>query len=79
MNELEKKTGMTNEEAEYWDEYLTKNPPKVDPSKNRIKNPPLTILVEGQEAGYVKSTAEAQNKTPSQIIRELVREKMATA
>jgi hypothetical protein len=24
---------MTDEEAEYWDDYFTKNPPKVDPSK----------------------------------------------
>lgn len=32
MNELEKKTGMTDEEADYWDDYFTKNPPKVDPS-----------------------------------------------
>jgi hypothetical protein len=25
---------MTDEEAEYWDDYYTKNPPKVDPAKN---------------------------------------------
>ncbi|MDR2072431.1 MAG: hypothetical protein LBP60_03240 [Spirochaetaceae bacterium] len=25
---------MTDEEADYWDEYYTKNPPKVDPAKN---------------------------------------------
>jgi hypothetical protein len=24
---------MTEEEAAYWDEYYTKNPPKVDPAK----------------------------------------------
>jgi hypothetical protein len=27
---------MTDEEGEYWDDYFTKNPPKVDPAKNRI-------------------------------------------
>jgi hypothetical protein len=25
---------MTDQEADYWDEYYTKNPPKVDPNKN---------------------------------------------
>ncbi|MDR0640053.1 MAG: hypothetical protein LBG27_14355 [Spirochaetaceae bacterium] len=25
---------MTDEEADYWDEYYTKNPPRVDPAKN---------------------------------------------
>jgi hypothetical protein len=24
---------MTEEEAAYWDDYYTKNPPKVDPTK----------------------------------------------
>ena len=24
---------MTEEEADYWDKYYTKNPPKVDPAK----------------------------------------------
>jgi hypothetical protein len=27
---------MTDEEGEYWDDYFTRNPPKVDPAKNRI-------------------------------------------
>jgi len=34
MTEIEKETGMTDAECEYWDDYFTKNPPKVDPSKN---------------------------------------------
>jgi hypothetical protein len=25
---------MTDEEADYWDEYYTQNPPRVDPAKN---------------------------------------------
>jgi hypothetical protein len=24
---------MTEEEADYWDEFFTKNPPKVDPNR----------------------------------------------
>jgi hypothetical protein len=34
MTEIEKETGMTDAECEYWDDFFTKNPPKVDPSKN---------------------------------------------
>ncbi|MHC6204552.1 hypothetical protein ACYULU_15335 [Breznakiellaceae bacterium SP9] len=65
---------MTEEEADYWDEYYTKNPPKVDPAKNRIKNQPLTITIEGTAALYLKSAAEAKHKTPAEVIGELVRE-----
>lgn len=25
---------MSDEEAEYWDEYYTKNPPEIDPDTN---------------------------------------------
>ena len=76
--ELEKETGMTEEEADYWDEYFTKNPPKVDSSKNRIKIQPLTIVVEGTTAQYLKSACEAGHKTPAEIIGELVQEKITT-
>ncbi|GHV37311.1 hypothetical protein AGMMS49546_04670 [Spirochaetia bacterium] len=69
MNELEKKTGMTEKEAEYWDDYYTKNPPKVDPAKNRIKMKPPTVVVEGTTAQYLKSASDAEHKTPTEIIR----------
>ncbi|MDR3333687.1 MAG: hypothetical protein LBT13_02210 [Treponema sp.] len=36
MNEIEKMTGMTDAEADAWDDYFTQNPPDVDPAKNRI-------------------------------------------
>jgi len=51
---------MTEEEADYWDEYYTKNPPKIDPSKNgtgfftRRKNASLSTnvdTVDTQEVG----------------------------
>ena len=76
MNELGKKTGMTDEEADYWDEYFTKNPPEVDPAKNRVKIPPLTVVVEGIAAQYLKSAAEAAHKTPAQIVCEMVRKEL---
>ncbi|MDR1971170.1 MAG: hypothetical protein LBQ46_04550 [Treponema sp.] len=79
MNELEKKTGMTEAEADYWDEYYTNNPPKVNPAGNRIKMEPLTVVVEGIAAHYLKSTAEAEHKTPAEIINGMIRREMAAA
>jgi hypothetical protein len=79
MNELEKKTGMTDEEADYWDDYFTKNPPKIDPARNRVTIQPLTIVVEGSAAQYLKSAAEAEHKTPAQIIGDLVRKELKAA
>jgi hypothetical protein len=79
MNELEKKTGMTDEEADYWDDYFTKNPPKIDPAKNRVKIQPLTVVVEGSAAQYLTSAAEAEHKTPAEIIGDLVRKELKAA
>ena len=31
MTEIEKETGMTDAECEYWDEYITKNPVHLGP------------------------------------------------
>ena len=31
MTEIEKETGMTDVECEYWDEYITKNPVRLGP------------------------------------------------
>jgi hypothetical protein len=79
MNEREKKTGMTEKEADYWDDYYTRNPPKADPAKNRVKTQPLTVIVEGIAANYLKSAAEATRKTLAEIIGELVRKELKTA
>jgi hypothetical protein len=79
MNELEKKTGMTEEEADYWDEHYTKNPPKVDPAKNRAVIQPLTAVVEGIAAQYLRAVSESAHKTPGQIIGEMVQEKISAA
>jgi hypothetical protein len=79
MNELEKKTGMTDEEANYWDDYFTKNPPKIDPARNRVKIQPLTVVIEGSAAQYLTSAAEAEHKTPAQVIGDLVRKELKAA
>ena len=66
---------MTEEEAFALDDYYTKNPPKVDPSKARIRIP--MVRLDDATAEYLDKEAKATHQTPSEIISELVRDKVA--
>jgi len=68
---------LTEEEADALSEYVLKNPPKVDPLKARH----ITRMVALDEfsAEYLLSVSAATHKTPSEIINELVREKIAVS
>ncbi|MCL2007037.1 MAG: hypothetical protein FWG77_03030 [Treponema sp.] len=66
---------MTEEEAFALDEYYTKNPPKVDPSKARIRIP--MVRVDSATAEYLAKEARALNKKPEDIICDMVLEKLA--
>ena len=66
---------MTEEEAFALDEYYTKNPPKVDPSKARIRIP--MVRVDNATAEYLAEEARATNKKPEEILASLVQEKIA--
>jgi len=70
---------MTPEEAEALDEYYTKNPPRVDPSKNGgfAKKSFRMIALDGFSEDYLFTRAIATHKTPTEVISELVREKIA--
>jgi hypothetical protein len=71
---------MTDEEAEYWDEFFTKNPPKVDPAKSGgyfTRQRELLDVLDKAAAEYILAQAVSSNKLPAQIIGELVREKIA--
>jgi len=57
---------MTDEEAFALDEYYTKNPPKVDPSKARIRIP-------------LDRVDDATHKKPEEIISEMVQERIAAS
>ena len=82
---------MTEEEAAYWDEYYTKNPPTPGPNGTGLfarRKAALaaehgaetrTITIDKFTADYVTAKAEACRKTPAEIISELVREKVAAA
>ncbi|MDR2490403.1 MAG: hypothetical protein LBD20_03265 [Spirochaetaceae bacterium] len=71
---------MTDEEADYWDEFFTKNPPTVDPAKKGgyfTRQRELLNVLDRASADYIIARAEGAHKTPAEIIGELVREKVA--
>ena len=72
---------MTDEEADALDEYYTKNPPKVDINKNGgfAKKSFRMIALDRLSEDYLFTRAIATNKTPTEIIGEMVREKIAVA
>jgi len=65
---------MTEEEAWALDEEVTKNPPRVDPSKARHVS--RMVALDDFTADYIMSVSAGTSKTPSEIIGELVREKL---
>jgi hypothetical protein len=72
---------MTDEEADALDEYYTKNPPRVDPSKNGgfAKKSFKLVAIDNFCADYLMTKALSDHKTPDQIINEMVRERIAAA
>jgi hypothetical protein len=71
---------MTEEEAFALDEKFTRNPPDVKPGVRGgffTDRRDRMVVLDSLSAGYVKSMAEAANKTPAQIIGEMVRERIA--
>jgi hypothetical protein len=84
MTEIEKLTGMTDAECEYWDEYITRNPVQLgsDLVKQGVK-PGFahnTLLLNGLDqevTEYLQKQAATFHKSHTQIINELVREKLA--
>ena len=71
---------MTDEEADYWDEFFTKNPPKVDPAKRGgyfTRQRELLNVLDEAAADYILTKAQAAKKSPAQIIGELVRREIS--
>jgi len=84
MTEIEKKTGMTDNECEHWDKYYTEN--VCEPGVNLLDfgvKPGFahsTILLsdlDTEVANYIKTCAKTFQKSQIQIINELVKEKLA--
>jgi hypothetical protein len=73
---------MTDEEAGYWGEFFTRNPPKVDPAKKGgcfTRQRGLLNMLDKGVADYILTSAEASHQTPAQIIGELVRKEIAVS
>jgi hypothetical protein len=73
---------MTDKEADYWDEFFTKNPPTVDPSKKGgyfSRQRELLGVLDKTVADYILDRADSTHTTPAQIIGQLVREKIAAS
>ena len=84
MNEAEKKTGITDTECEYWDNYYTQN--TFEPGPNLLKQgvkPGLahdTLLLSElapEVAEYLRIQSKTFKKSQTEIINDLVREKIA--
>jgi hypothetical protein len=70
---------LTDEEAAVLDKYYTAHIPKVGPNEdgffaNRTRH---LMPVDDLSAAYIRTAAEAEHKTPVEIIGQLVREKIA--
>jgi hypothetical protein len=73
---------LTEEEYDALDEYYTKNPPKVSgDGKNGffMKHKGNIIIVNDITAAYLHARANAVHKTPSELIDEIVQERIAAA
>ena len=68
---------LTEEEAFALTEHYTKNPPKVDPAKARIRIP--IVPVDTTTAEYLAEKAKSSHKTPADIISEMVQREIAAA
>jgi len=72
---------MTEEEADRLDELWTKTTPEIDTSKSGYFTQHMVHLIEvdNLSAAYLRARAEATNKTPMQIVGEMVREQINAA
>ena len=70
---------MTEEEAEYWDEYFTTNTIMPDLSKPGFfaRKYGMTVKLDPETTRYLAAQAEATKKAIPEIISELVREKIS--
>jgi hypothetical protein len=76
---LRRKGDFTDEEYDLMDEYVSTHDIEVDISKPGIlgRNSGHLIDVDALSSAYLRAKAEAAHTTPSAIVGELVRERIA--
>ena len=84
MNDIEKKTGITDADCDYLDDYYTKN--TFEPGPNLLKrgvkpgfaHNTLSLSELDQDvADYLRNQARTSHKSQIEVINDLVREKLA--
>jgi hypothetical protein len=82
--EVEKLTGMTDAECEYWDKHIIENTVELGPNllklgiKPGFVNKSLQLSELDKEAfTYLCVQAEKYNKSLTQVINDLIHEKLA--
>ena len=74
---------MTDEEADFWDEYYTKNPPVPGPNGTGFftqrRKTARSITIDAISADWLSTKAIAAHKTPAEIISDMVRREIAAA
>ena len=70
---------MTEEEADALDELWTKTTPEIDTSKPGYYTKHMAHLLEIDDlsAAYLRARADANHKTPAEIISEMVQKEIA--
>ena len=73
---------MTDEEAEALAEQVLKDPPKVSGDGKSgffMKHKGNIVILDDLAATWLRVTSESANKNPSDLVNELIREKMAVS
>jgi hypothetical protein len=74
---------MTDEEADYWDEYYTKNPPVPGPNGTGFftqrRKSARSVTIDDLSAGWLMTKAIADHKTPAEVISDMVQREIAAA
>jgi hypothetical protein len=81
---MESKDIMTDKEADFWDDYYTKNTVMPDPAKNRLltgEGPVARMALslrdlDSDVAEYVRAQAAATGKTQGQIVSAIIRKEL---
>jgi hypothetical protein len=72
---------MTEEEADYWDEYYTKNPPTPGPNGTGFfaqrRQGARSITIDNLSADWLLTKAIAAHKTPADIISDMIQKEIA--
>jgi hypothetical protein len=70
---------MTDEEADALDELVTKKPPKVSGDGKSgffMKHKGNIVILDDVSATWLRVTSESAHKTPSELVNEMIREKI---